>query len=634
IYATYFMAPRSAVLHVTFGVILCGGSAVALTGDGFSVADLQMLSVNVLVFGAMGAMVMLRRRAMLKAEYRARLLLLSDSLTGVANLRAIEEIGEELIEANAAAGTTFGLAVADLDGLKRVNTAFGHSGGDQLLTSFAECLKESARPMDQVGRTGGDEFVVLFPAVGEPELDSWASRYSSVVSKHNKAISGSQPLVSASVGTALFPSDGTTLDDLRRVADDRMYEQKVQRSYHTVELPAKETGGGRELHTAGSSHETAQPNMKAALAAGATGWLLACLVLLLSTVIPGARLGNPVPIWAFSGFCGLISLTSIAGRYVLTNVAVEIGNWAMVLAIAPAALITGGDDSPLVSVLIFIFAYAAYFLSPGAAIVQMAATLAAFSAGYWTAGSVDDAGETLYFNVVAASLMVSAVLLYNSHKLATANAAANLTALHDPLTGIANRHAFESDLQAAAESVDGTYIDRLRPSLIFIDLDNFKHVNTSLGHSGGDLLLRTVAERLRDAVADDGKVFRVGGDEFAVLASVRLVQDAAAIAERCRLAVSGAGQNIAMPVTASLGFAVWQESYDAHHLAIEADTALSQSKTHGKDTVSAMRILQSVDSAEYQNGGPGRTPAGRRSASGDGRSDFSSPSANPWHGLT
>ncbi|MFY9488293.1 MAG: GGDEF domain-containing protein, partial [Solirubrobacterales bacterium] len=116
----------------------------------------------------------------------------------------------------------------------------------------------------------------------------------------------------------------------------------------------------------------------------------------------------------------------------------------------------------------------------------------------------------------------------------------------------------------------------------------FKLFNTSLGHSGGDALLRAVAANLRGAV----------GDEFAVLAGVEISRDAVAISERCRAAVAGADQDIGVTVTASVGYAVWRETLGVHDLAIEADLALRVSKDRGKNSVSESRPLHAVRYAD------------------------------------
>jgi diguanylate cyclase (GGDEF)-like protein len=99
-------------------------------------------------------------------------------------------------------------------------------------------------------------------------------------------------------------------------------------------------------------------------------------------------------------------------------------------------------------------------------------------------------------------------------KLRAAQRRLRYQALHDPLTGLANRALFtaEVDHAVAAHRASG------RPLVaLFCDLDGFKAINDTLGHAAGDELLRTVGQRLRDAVREADLVARLGGDEFAVL---------------------------------------------------------------------------------------------------------------------
>jgi diguanylate cyclase (GGDEF)-like protein len=85
---------------------------------------------------------------------------------------------------------------------------------------------------------------------------------------------------------------------------------------------------------------------------------------------------------------------------------------------------------------------------------------------------------------------------------------------HDPLTGLPNRRQLVAHLNTALERAER---ERLRVAVFFLDLDNFKNVNDSMGHAFGDLVLKGVAQRLRDAAGPSGFAARLGGDEFTVV---------------------------------------------------------------------------------------------------------------------
>ncbi len=101
-------------------------------------------------------------------------------------------------------------------------------------------------------------------------------------------------------------------------------------------------------------------------------------------------------------------------------------------------------------------------------------------------------------------------------------------AQHDALTGLPNRALLQDRLDAALAKAD----EPIAGALLILDVDNFKSINDTLGHDGGDALLCTFAERLRAAVAEDDLVARTGGDEFALIIAARSDAEVEAVAQR------------------------------------------------------------------------------------------------------
>ena len=145
---------------------------------------------------------------------------------------------------------------------------------------------------------------------------------------------------------------------------------------------------------------------------------------------------------------------------------------------------------------------------------------------------------------------------------------------HDALTGLPNRAHFDALLEDAL--VVGAPV-----AVAFIDLDDFKRVNDSLGHGAGDALLLAVAQRLRDAAADTTVIARFGGDEF-----LALIRGEAADAEARRLIESFAQPFLAgvheVTVKASLGLAQARLGEDAETVLRHADTAVYEAKRAGR----------------------------------------------------
>ncbi|HZO49017.1 MAG TPA: EAL domain-containing protein [Gaiellaceae bacterium] len=161
-------------------------------------------------------------------------------------------------------------------------------------------------------------------------------------------------------------------------------------------------------------------------------------------------------------------------------------------------------------------------------------------------------------------------------------------AFHDPLTALANRALF---LDRVANAIDRSKRTFLRVAVLFVDLDDFKTVNDSLGHAAGDELLVDVAGRLREAVRDADAVARLGGDEFAILLEGVDATTAEAIAARVL-------DTLAEPVViegseifprASIGIALGGATSQATSLLREADAAMYDAKSAGKGRFSVFR---------------------------------------------
>jgi diguanylate cyclase (GGDEF)-like protein/PAS domain S-box-containing protein len=160
-------------------------------------------------------------------------------------------------------------------------------------------------------------------------------------------------------------------------------------------------------------------------------------------------------------------------------------------------------------------------------------------------------------------------------------------ALNDPLTGLANRASFTDRLRRALAHAHRT---QTRAAVIFLDLDDFKGINDSLGHSAGDRLLIEVAARLRAAVRASDTVARFGGDEFAILLEeLDDPADAESVAERVLAAVSVPTviDGRELYVRASAGIAISGHNgagVDAESLMQSADVAMYVAKARGKGT--------------------------------------------------
>jgi diguanylate cyclase (GGDEF)-like protein len=181
----------------------------------------------------------------------------TDAKTGLLNSAAWQsEAGRALRRAQRARGAA-AVLILDLDHFKLVNDAHGHLAGDDVLAAVAAQLRAGVREGDLVGRFGGEEFVVLLAdlpagALGRVEVRSVAERLRRLVADldvpvctpdGNLTISG----LSVSVGGAAVPADGTTLEQVLKVADSSLYAAKrggrnLVRIAGPVQIPAPRTG--------------------------------------------------------------------------------------------------------------------------------------------------------------------------------------------------------------------------------------------------------------------------------------------------------------------------------------------------------------------------------------------------------
>lgn len=153
----------------------------------------------------------------------------------------------------------------------------------------------------------------------------------------------------------------------------------------------------------------------------------------------------------------------------------------------------------------------------------------------------------------------------------------------DALTGLLNRGAFEKDMAALLADTSA------RPlTLLMLDLDDFKAFNDRHGHPAGDSLLRATARAIKAGVRADDRVYRYGGDEFAVLLRGTAQGLGVEVAERIRAAIAGSQSVTGVPITASIGAACHPgENATRDGLVDEADAALYRAKELGGDRVAA-----------------------------------------------
>jgi diguanylate cyclase len=155
-----------------------------------------------------------------------------DHLTGLPNRRLFEDRLVAAIQKSERNNTRTALLMLDLDGFKFINDSHGHEVGDEVLQHISKNLRTAVRAPDTLARLGGDEFIIIatdLPRHQPAELVAEASvaRISDALRKP-VTINGRALTVAGSIGVAVYPDDTTDEVQLRRLADQRMYQQKRQ----------------------------------------------------------------------------------------------------------------------------------------------------------------------------------------------------------------------------------------------------------------------------------------------------------------------------------------------------------------------------------------------------------------------
>lgn len=163
------------------------------------------------------------------AKERIRELADRDELTSLYNLRAFTRLARREHEFAANGGLAYAVLMIDMDRLKEINDRYGHEAGNRALALVGDALRRLTRTADIAARFAGDEFVLLLTSADKVIAAEVAQRIRNVVFATTLEYEAHIVRVQVSVGVAVFPDDGKTLEQVMNVADRAMYEDKHHR---------------------------------------------------------------------------------------------------------------------------------------------------------------------------------------------------------------------------------------------------------------------------------------------------------------------------------------------------------------------------------------------------------------------
>jgi diguanylate cyclase (GGDEF)-like protein/PAS domain S-box-containing protein len=180
------------------------------------------------VLGCIGVALDITERK--KTEEEIRHQATHDGLTGLVNYREFYGSLEKEVLRAARSQHSFGLLLLDLDDLKGINDRLGHLAGNRALRRLARVMKENCRASDVAARYGGDEFAILLIDADAERAQQIAQRVASRLIEQPD-----EPRLSVSIGSAVYPEDGQSPQDLLEAADRRLYRNKKALRWQTTQ---------------------------------------------------------------------------------------------------------------------------------------------------------------------------------------------------------------------------------------------------------------------------------------------------------------------------------------------------------------------------------------------------------------
>lgn len=191
--------------------------------------DEVWIDVNGVALNADGESLWLMQDVTAMKQYQQQVehIAFHDGLTRLPNRLLLADRVAQALALCDRTGSMAALCYMDLNGFKPINDQYGHDMGDEVLRVTGQRLQEQVRANDTAARIGGDEFVLLLTAVTDPaEITKAMERVLKAIEQPIDLGGGRVVRVSAAVGTAIYPQDGTNANDLLRRADQAMYENK------------------------------------------------------------------------------------------------------------------------------------------------------------------------------------------------------------------------------------------------------------------------------------------------------------------------------------------------------------------------------------------------------------------------
>lgn len=235
---SYFLAGRSLGFPIAF-VFVAAAFAVHLVRLGpdsevFSTINISNVGIALLTIWLVTHLYEQNRQVVTR---KLELLATTDSLTQLYNRRQLDEVFPRVVAPAERHDSLLALLVMDLDMFKQINDTWGHDAGDTVLTHVASLMRDNVRASDWIFRTGGEEFCILLPDTNRSGAQTVAESIRQAITDTPCSFKGVTIDLSASIGIAVYPTDGEGLAHLFSIADSRMYTAKQRGRNQVVSYP-------------------------------------------------------------------------------------------------------------------------------------------------------------------------------------------------------------------------------------------------------------------------------------------------------------------------------------------------------------------------------------------------------------
>ena len=393
-YAAYLLPPKNAIVNVAIA-ILCGLSTVFMVPSAVTDSTALLLTTFTVMCVLLAGTLLRQRYIEANVDRAVNFLALADPLTGVANLRAFEQFTNQLIKSP---DRPFALVMVDMNGLKGANTVFGHEVGDGMVVRLAKLMLSSSKPQDQVARIGGDEFALVIRGGGVREVQQWQEDFAEQIANHNLRVRGRLPQISAAVGSAVFPVDGRSTDELIDTADRTMYAQKDLAVSPPYEIDAPGMANAGRLLRAARFVNVPKRVFEARDMLGHAGldWGLLGTLMLLALTLPADsinRTGDDR--WRNCLRSQWLCSAPYSIKFGLKRPILTLLDMSSVPFVVVPMLATGGSDSPIQMTIMLPVAFYAQYLPAGRWSCDRRRS-SSDGIAFWAGGDTSQAAESMF----------------------------------------------------------------------------------------------------------------------------------------------------------------------------------------------------------------------------------------------